>query len=74
MMKKRLTIGARVRHKKNGDCDGVIKSILGRGKSCSSGQIRKRKRKLIVEACFALQKSKKKNIFHQTIRREGRRP
>ena len=32
MLKKRLTIGARARNKKNGDCDGVIKSILGSGK------------------------------------------
>lgn len=32
MAKKRLTIGARVRHKKNGASDGVIRSSLGRGK------------------------------------------
>ncbi len=32
MLKKRLTIGARARNKKSGDCDGVIKSILGSGK------------------------------------------
>ena len=32
MAKKRLTIGARVRHKKNGGSDGVIRSSLGRGK------------------------------------------
>ena len=32
MAKKRLTIGARVKHKKNGGSDGVIKSSLGKGK------------------------------------------
>ena len=32
MSKKRLTIGARVKHKKNGGSDGVIKSSLGKGK------------------------------------------
>ena len=32
MAKKRLTIGVRVRHKKNGASDGVIRSSLGKGK------------------------------------------
>ena len=57
MAKKRLTFGARVRHKKNGASDCVIRSSLGRGKwMIKWSDKEEQKREVTVEALLSLRK------------------
>ena len=74
MAKKRLTIGARVRHKKNGASDGVIRSSLGRGKWMIKWSDKEAEEEVNSRSLFTFKKSKKSLLLHQammtTVRRE----